>query len=64
MFLEGLSNVRARIGKFALYVSTILRHGFDTQAAHMAVSGIADQEKTQTAERQARQQAMEALEAD
>lgn len=64
MFLEGLSNVRARLGKLTLYLCTILRHGFDTQAAHMAVSGIADQEKTQTAEREARHQAIEALEAD
>ncbi|WFD19835.1 hypothetical protein MCAP1_002075 [Malassezia caprae] len=64
MFLEGLSNVRARLGKLTLYLCTILRHGFDTQAAHMAVSGIADQEKTQTAEREAREQAIEALEAD
>ncbi|WFD27660.1 hypothetical protein MNAN1_002661 [Malassezia nana] len=62
MFLEGLSNIRARLGKFTLYVCTILRRGFDTEAAHMAVTGIADQEKTQAAERHAREQAIGALE--
>lgn len=61
MLLECFSDIKARFGKYMLYLRAMFSRGFDAHAAHLAASGISAQEDVERREREASEQAKQTL---
>ena len=64
MLLERLSDIKARIAKYALYARAMFSDGFDTRAAHLAATGVSAQEHEEQRDREASEKAKRALRSD